>query len=630
MTTRLQSAAELEAYRKKVLSAHDPQDKVVSVCAGTGCCAYGSTKLAAAFEQALRERKLQDKIQLRLTGCHGFCEQGPLVVIHPEGTFYRRVKPEDASEIIDETVLKGEIIERLLYKDVEGQSYRKEAEVPFYKNQKRVLLAHNGLIDPTTIDDYITVGGYASLAKVLSGMKPEEVCTLIKKSGLRGRGGGGFPAGVKWESCRAAKSEDGVRYVICNADEGDPGAFMDRSLMEGNPHSVIEGMIIGAFAIGHPGKPEGYVYIRHEYPLAVERLGIALQQAREMGLLGKNILGSGLDFDIRINRGGGAFVCGESTALMASIEGQVGEPRAKHIHTVEAGLYDKPTNLNNVETWANVPLIIDRGVEWFTSIGTGDVSENPWGGSKGTKIFALVGKVNNTGLVEVPMGATLRHIIYEIGGGIPGGKKFKAVQTGGPSGGCLPESMLDLEVDFDKLTEVGSMMGSGGMIVMDESTCMVDVARYFINFLAEESCGKCVTCREGLRQLGIIIERICAGEGKEEDIQLLSDLSQTVAEASLCALGQTAPNPLLSTLKYFREEYEEHVKLKKCRAKVCKALIKFTVIEENCTGCLLCKKKCPSGAISGEKKGVHKIDQSKCIQCGVCHDVCKFNAIRVE
>jgi NADH-quinone oxidoreductase subunit F len=630
MTARVQTAADLEAYRKKVQAKGDSQRKTISVCAGTGCCAFGAMKLAAAFEQALSERKLQDQIQLRLTGCHGFCERGPLVVFHPEGLLYQRVKPDDVSEILDETIAKGVIIERLLYQDAQGQTYQKEDEVPFYKNQMRVLLAHNGLIDPTSIDDYIAVGGYRPLARVLNEMKPEEVCTTIKKSGLRGRGGGGFPAGVKWESCRAAPSQDGIRYIICNADEGDPGAFMDRSLMEGNPHSVIEGMIIGAWAIAHPGRPEGYVYIRHEYPLAVERLGIALQQARDMGFLGKNILGSGLGFDITINRGGGAFVCGESTALMTSIEGFVGEPRAKHIHTVESGLYDKPTNLNNVETWANVPLIIERGVEWYTSIGTGDVSDNPWGGSKGTKIFALVGKVNNTGLVEVPMGATLRHIIYDIGGGIPGGKKFKAVQTGGPSGGCLPESLLDLPVDFDKLTEVGSMMGSGGMIVMDESTCMVDLARYFINFLADESCGKCVTCREGLRQLGIIVKRICAGEGREEDIQLLSDLSQTVAEASLCALGNTAPNPLLSTLKYFREEYEEHVKEKKCRAKVCKALITFTVIEENCTGCLLCKKKCPSQAISGEKKKVHSIDQGKCIQCGVCNDVCKFNAIRVE
>jgi NADH:ubiquinone oxidoreductase subunit F (NADH-binding)/(2Fe-2S) ferredoxin len=629
MTSRLENAAELEKYRSNLQKSEKQKREFVAVCT-SGCTAYGAGKLVTAFRQALEERGLTGRFGLKATGCQGYCERGPLVVVQPRQLFYQKVREEDVSEIVDKTLLGGEVLERLLYKSPEGEVVQKESEVPFYRNQMRVLLANNSRIDPNDIDDYIALGGYGSLARVLTEMKPDEVCTLIKKSGLRGRGGGGFPAGVKWETCRAAPSADGVRYVICNSDEGDPGAFMDRALMEGNPHAVIEGMIIGAWAIAHPGKPRGYVYIRNEYPLAVERLGIALQQAREMGFLGKNILGSGLDFDIKINRGGGAFVCGESTALMASIEGQVGEPRAKHIHTVEAGLYDKPSNLNNVETWANVPLIVDRGVEWYTSIGTGDVSENPWGGSKGTKIFALVGKVNNTGLVEVPMGVTLRHIIYDIGGGIPGGKKFKAVQTGGPSGGCLPESMLDLTVDFDKLTEVGSMMGSGGMIVMDESTCMVDVARYFINFLADESCGKCVTCREGLRQLSIIIERICAGQGKEEDIQLLSDLSQTVAEASLCALGQTAPNPLLSTLKYFREEYEEHVKEKKCRAKVCKALITFSVIEENCTGCLLCKKKCPSQAISGEKKQVHKIDQSKCIQCGVCHDVCKFNAIRVE
>ncbi|MBN2494749.1 MAG: 4Fe-4S binding protein [Deltaproteobacteria bacterium] len=630
MAKRLQSTKELLSLQEKIGASRDPEQKVVSVCAGTGCCAYGAKKLAEAFASSIEGHGLEGEVALRLTGCHGFCERGPLVVIHPEGTFYQRVQLDDVDEIIEKSVQAGEVIERLLYADAGGKTYEHEKDVPFYKNQQRILLANNGLIDPTRIEDYLAIGGYRALAKVLDEMEPEEVCAAVKASGLRGRGGGGFPAGVKWESCRAAHSPDGVRYVICNADEGDPGAFMDRSLMEGNPHLVIEGMIIGAYAIGMPGKPKGYVYIRNEYPLAVERLGIALEQAREMGLLGEKILGSELDFDIRINKGGGAFVCGESTALMASIEGEVGEPRAKHIHTVESGLHDLPTNLNNVETWANVPLIIDRGVDWFTSIGTGDVSDNPWGGSKGTKIFALVGKVNNTGLVEVPMGATLRHIIYEIGGGIIGGKKFKAVQTGGPSGGCIPEEKLDLEVDFDRLTEVGSMMGSGGMIVMDESTCMVDIAGYFLHFLADESCGKCVTCREGLKQLCIIIDRIREGKGREGDLTLLQDLGETIAEASLCALGQTAPNPLRSTLKYFREEYEEHIRNKKCRAGVCKALIRYSIDAEKCTGCLICARKCPQECISGEKKKPHVIDQDKCIKCGVCMDVCKYDAVCVE
>jgi len=630
MSSKLKNAADLEAYRKRVAEKSRPSGKVVAICAGTGCCAYGALKLAPAFREELKKHGLQDKVMVRQTGCHGFCERGPLVVIQPEDTLYQRVKIQDIPEIVEKTLAGGEVIERLLYHDAGGQAYTKESEVPFYKHQMRLILAHNGHIDPTSIDDYIAVGGYAALGKVLSSMKPEQVIKMIKASGLRGRGGGGFPAGVKWESCRAAKSEDGVRYIICNGDEGDPGAFMDRSVMEGNPHSVIEGMIIGAWAIAHPGKPAGYIYVRNEYPLAVERLGIALKQARELGLLGENILGSGLNFDIKINKGGGAFVCGESTALMASIEGFVGEPRAKHIHTVESGLWNKPTNLNNVETWANVPLIIERGVEWYTSIGTGDVRDNPWGGSKGTKIFSLVGKVQNTGLVEVPMGVTLRHIIFNIGGGIIGGKRFKAVQTGGPSGGCLPESLLDMPVDFDELTKAGSMMGSGGMIVMDESTCMVDVARYFTHFLADESCGKCVSCREGLKQLSLILQRICDGQGRPQDLELMESLSETIREASLCALGQTATNPLDSTLRYFREEYIEHIEQKKCRAGVCKSLIRFRILADKCTGCMLCAKKCPQQCISGEKKKPHVIDQSKCIHCGVCRDVCNFDAVVVE
>ncbi|HOX45862.1 MAG TPA: NADH-ubiquinone oxidoreductase-F iron-sulfur binding region domain-containing protein [Myxococcota bacterium] len=628
MANRIKSVSDLEVYRKKLLAARDPKRKTVAICT-SGCTAYGSMKLNTAFREELRRRGLEQKIDIKLTGCHGYCERGPLVVIHPAGIFYQRVKVEDVPQIIERTLLKDELVESLLFKDADGKPCPHEDDVPFYKHQMRVLLANNSRLDPTSLDDYIALGGYQSLAKALSKHTPEALVKLIKDSGLRGRGGGGFPAGVKWESCRKAPSADGVRYIICNADEGDPGAFMDRAVMEGNPHLVLEGMIIGAFAIGHPGDPRGYIYIRNEYPLAVERVGIALQQAREYGLLGKDILGTGFSFDIKVNKGGGAFVCGESTALMASIEGDVGEPRAKHIHTVEQGLYDKPTNLNNVETWANVPLILERGLEWFTGIGTGDVKDNPWGGSKGTKIFALVGKVNNTGLVEVPMGASLRDIIFKIGGGIIGGKKFKAVQTGGPSGGCLPDSLLDMTVDFDKLSEAGSMMGSGGMIVMDESTCMVDVARYFLHFLAEESCGKCVTCREGLVQLCVIVDRICAGQGKAGDLELLEELGNTVADASLCALGQTAPNPLRSTIRYFREEYERHIRDKRCPAKVCKALITFS-INDKCTGCTICAKKCPQSCISGEKKKLHTIDQSKCIKCGVCNDVCNFDAVSVE
>jgi NADH-quinone oxidoreductase subunit F len=629
MSTRLTSKKMLEDLRQEIQKSKDPKQPVIALCGGTGCQACGCRRVLAAIQQEIATQKLEGKLRIHLTGCQLLCERGPLVIVHPHGHFYQRVKPEDAAELC-QAALTGKAISRLQYIDLAEKHYLRQEDVPFYQSQMRLLTQYNGLLDPTRIEDYIGVGGYAALATVLTSMKPEQVIADITKSGLRGRGGGGFPAGVKWESCRQAPSSDGVRYLIGNGDEGDPGAFMDRSLMEDNAHMIIEGMAIGAYAIGTPGKPVGYLYVRNEYPLALERLASALQQARAYGLLGENILGSELNFDITINRGGGAFVCGESTALMASIEGAVGEPRAKHIHTVVAGLWDKPTNLNNVETWANVPLIINRGVDWFTSIGTGDVRTDPWGGSKGTKIFALVGKVNNTGLVEVPMGVSLRKIIFDIGGGIRDGRKFKAVQTGGPSGGCLPESLLDLKVDFDQLTEVGSMMGSGGMIVMDERTCMVDVARYFLHFLADESCGKCVTCREGLVQLCAIVDRVCAGNAREGDIALMEELGETVADASLCALGQTAPNPLRSTLRYFREEYEEHVHQQKCRARVCKSLIRFSVIPEKCIGCLLCKRKCPSLAVSGEAKEVHVIDQSKCIKCGVCEEVCRYDAIAVE
>jgi len=553
-----------------------------------------------------------------VTGCHGFCERGPLLVINPQKLFYQKVQVEDVPEILSETIEKGSVIDRLLYVDpVTGEKILHEDEVPFYKLQKRIIFGKNGSIDPTSVEDYIAIGGYKALAKALFNMSREEIIESVKRSGLRGRGGGGFSAGLKWESCRNAPGEP--KYVICNADEGDPGAYMDRSLLEGNPHSVLEGMIIGSYAIG---SNHGYVFVRKEYPLAVQNLRIALQQGEEYGLLGEDILGSGFDFSVRINRGGGAFVCGESTALMACLEGQPGEPRPKHIHTAISGLYDKPTNLNNVETWANVPVIIDKGDQWYSGIGTE--------GSKGTKIFSLVGKVNNTGLVEVPMGITLREIVYDIGGGIPGGKRFKAIQTGGPSGGCIPESLLDLPVDFDRLTEVGSMMGSGGMIVMDEANCMVDVAKYFINFLRDESCGKCTSCREGTQRMYEILNDITEGRGKKGDVELLEELGWVVGEASLCALGGTAPNPVLSTIQYFRDEYEAHIEEKRCPAGVCKALIQYTIDPELCTACGLCRKACPSDAVLGAKKVPHTIDQEKCIKCGMCIEACKFDAVKVQ
>jgi NADH-quinone oxidoreductase subunit F len=513
-------------------------------------------------------------------------------------------------------VVKGKVLDRLLYIDPDtGKKVTYEPKVPFYNKQKRLVFGNNGLIDPTQIEDYIAVGGYAALGNVLSGMTPEGIIAEVKKSGLRGRGGGGFPTGDKWQSCRDAEGEK--HYVICNSDEGDPGAFMDRSLMEGNPHSVLEGMIIGAYAIG---SHEGYIYVRNEYPLAVKNAETAIKQAEEYGLLGRNILGSGFDFSVKISRGGGAFVCGESTALMASLEGKVGEPRAKYVHTVEKGLWEQPTDLNNVETWANVPLIIGNGADWYAGIGSQ--------GSKGTKIFSLVGKINNTGLIEVPMGITLREIIYGIGGGIPDGKKFKAVQTGGPSGGCIPESLLDLPVDFDQLDKAGSMMGSGGMIVMDENSCMVDIAKYFINFLEGESCGKCLPCREGLKRMSQILTDITEGRGKKGDIALLERLSATLVDSSLCALGSTAPNPVLTTLRYFRDEYEAHIKDKRCPAGVCKALVTYSIDEEKCPGCGLCVKACPVEAITptGKKKPVI-LDQEKCIKCGACYDVCKLGAV---
>jgi NADP-reducing hydrogenase subunit HndC len=606
---KLKSAAELASIRKNIVSRRANKRYVAVNAAGTCGLAYNSDKVFEAFVAEIERQGLSKEVDVKATGCLGFCENSPIVIIFPEEICYFGVKPDDVPEIVSKTLVGKELVNRLLYKDGKGKRVVHEDEIPFYKYQSRIVLGNNRLIDPKSIEDYIAIGGYSALSKALLEMSPDEVVETVKRANLRGRGGGGFPAGLKWETTRNAPGK--VKYVIVNADEGDPGAYMDRAVLEGNPHSVLEGLIIGAYAIG---SHEGYIYVRQEYPLAIENLSIALSQARDYGLLGKNILGSGFNFDVTIHRGAGAFVSGESSALMTAIEGKVGEPRPKYVRTAVSGIRERPSNLNNVETWANVPLIISRGADWFTSIGTA--------GSKGTKIFSLVGKVNNTGLVEVPMGITLREIIYDIGGGIRYGKKFKAVQTGGPSGGCLPQNLLDIPVDFDELTRVGSMMGSGGMIVMDEDDCMVDVARYFLNFLAEESCGKCIPCREGIRQMLNILNRICNGEGRTGDIELLEELSEVVRDASLCALGQTAPNPVLSTIRYFKDEYEAHIKERRCPAGVCKALISYYIEPDRCQACLRCLRECPVGAITGGKNLVHVIDQDKCTKCGTCLEVC--------
>jgi NADH:ubiquinone oxidoreductase subunit F (NADH-binding)/(2Fe-2S) ferredoxin/Pyruvate/2-oxoacid:ferredoxin oxidoreductase delta subunit len=616
--TRLNSPNELEELRQKILSQRDPNKPCITLCSGTACHATGSEKIAIAIEQEIEKQGLKAEVDFRRTGCHGFCERGPIVVIYPEEICYLQVQPEDIPEIISQTIKEKKVIDRLLYVDpTTGEKVTYESEIPFYKNQERLIFGPNRKIDPKSIEDYLAIGGYRALAKALFEMTPEQVLEEVKKANLRGRGGGGFPAGRKWEFCRNAPGD--IKYVVVNCDEGDPGAYMDRSLMEGNPHSVFEGLLIGAYVIG---AHEGFIYVRQEYPLAVENLSISLKQAEEYGFLGQNILGSGFDFNIKVHRGAGAFVSGEETGLLVALQGRVGEPRSRPPYPAIKGLWDKPTNTNNVETWANVPLIINNGADWFTSIGTE--------GSKGTKIFSLVGKVNNTGLVEVPMGISLRDIIYTIGGGIPKGKKFKAVQTGGPSGGCLPEQFLDSPVDFDEMTKLGSIMGSGGMIVMDEDTCVVDVARYFIDFLCDESCGKCVPCREGLKHMREILNDIVGGRGKEEDIELLEDISQMVTKASLCALGQTAPNPVLTTIRYFRDEYQAHIEEKRCPALVCKELISYYIDPDKCQACMICGRECPVGAISGGKGLIHVIDQAKCTKCGTCLDVCpsRFSAIR--
>ncbi len=616
----IHTAQELDTWRESLTAKVDPDLPVITVCGGTGCRVYGSEKVWTAFQDELTNQKANARLNydVKVTGCHGFCEKGPLVVIHPQGIMYTNVKVSDVAEIVGETIVNNTVIERLLYVDPQtNEEIECEQDVPFYKHQHRLILGLNGLLDPTRIEEYISQGGFDSLKKVLVSLSPEDVIEEMKKSGLRGRGGAGFPTGFKWELCRQQPGD--VKYVICNADEGDPGAYMDRSIMEGNPHLVLEGMIIGAYAMG---ANQGYVYIRNEYPLAVKHLRQAISQAEEVGLLGKNILDSGFDFTVKIKLGSGAFVCGEETALIASIEGQIGEPRPRPPYPAEFGLWGKPTNINNVKSWASVPIIIDKGSDWYASIGTET--------SKGTVIFSVVGNINNTGLVEVPIGISLRELIFDIGGGIPDGKSFKAAQIGGPSGGCIPAEHLDIPIDYESLQSLGAIMGSGGLVVADEDTCMVDFAAYFMRFTQEESCGKCVPCRVGTKAMLETLERICAGDGQPGDVDYLIELGEEIKRSSLCGLGQTAPNPVLSTIRYFRDEYEAHIVDKTCPASVCKGLITYSVIDENCTGCMVCLRNCPEGAIQGEKKEVHVIDADLCTRCGMCMSVCKFDAILVE
>lgn len=588
------------------------------LCSGTECVSKGAFDIKEAIEKEIKKYNLENEVLVVLSGCEGFCPRGPVMVIKPDNIFYHSLKVEDIPHLVEEHFLKGRPVKKLMFTPPkEKMPVPALANISFFNRQMLIAMKNRGLIDPEKIDEYIARDGYKALAKVLTKISPEEVIEEVKVSGLRGRGGGGFPTGRKWETTRKSKGEP--KYIVCNADEGDPGAFMDRSIIESDPHLVLEGMVIGAYAIG---AGEGYIYIRNEYPLAIRRLEIAIAQAKEYGLLGKNILDTKFDFDIKIFRGAGAFVCGEETSLMASIEGRAPEPRQKPPFPAESGLWGKPTNINNVETWATVPTIILRGAKWFSSIGTEK--------SKGTKVFSLVGKVNNTGLVEVPMGISLQDIIYDIGGGIQGGRKFKAVQTGGPSGGCIPESLLDLPIDYESLTEAGSMMGSGGMIVVDDRTCMVDVAKYFTDFLKDESCGKCTSCREGLVAVCEILDDITCGNGKIQDIELLEEMGETMKEVSMCGLGKTAANPFLSTIRYFKDEYLAHIKDKKCPSGVCKVLIQYVIDEEKCTGCTLCVKKCPVDAIKGEVKKPHIIDLSKCTKCGACYEACKFNAVLIK
>ncbi|MFH1032240.1 MAG: NADH-ubiquinone oxidoreductase-F iron-sulfur binding region domain-containing protein [Chloroflexota bacterium] len=614
---RLNSFRELEHLREHLQEQRKSIATTVMVCGGTGCQASQSQSVIDAIKNQLSKQRTNGGVRLCVTGCHGFCEQGPVMIIEPGNIFYCHVSSEDAFEIVSQSIVKGEVIERLLYTDpVSGKKYKTMSEIPFYQAQDRQLLCQNLMVDPCSIEDYIAAGGYSALAKVLKGISPKEIITEITSSGLRGLGGGGFPTGRKWNECWEAPGDE--KYVICNADEGDPGAYMDRCVLEGNPHLILEGMMIGALAVG---ARKGYIYVRNEYPLAVEHSKIAVEQARKLGIFGENILGSSFSFDVDIARGGGAFVCGESTALMASVEGKVGEPRTKDVHAVIDGLYHKPTVLNNVETWANVPSIMLNGSSWFASKGTK--------GSKGTKILALTGRIKNTGLVEVAMGTPIRTVVFDIGGGVVNGKAVKAVQIGGPSGGCLPVEKFDLAVDYDVLSKAGSMIGSGGMVVMDEESCMVDVAKYFLNFLQDESCGKCVPCRIGVDRMLEIVTDITEGRGKPEHIPLLEELGETVAQTALCGLGKTAPNPVLTTLRYFRSEYETHIKEKKCQAGVCKALITYSIEPDKCNGCGVCLRGCVHKAITGVNKQVHVIDAKLCQKCGICRSECKFDAIRV-
>jgi NADH:ubiquinone oxidoreductase subunit F (NADH-binding)/(2Fe-2S) ferredoxin/NAD-dependent dihydropyrimidine dehydrogenase PreA subunit len=587
----------------------------VLVCGGTGCISSNSTQIVDNIKALLKENGMENDVQVLKTGCFGFCEKGPIVKILPDNTFYVQVKPEDAEVIVKEHLIKGRKVDQLLYKEpATDQSIEDSKHMDFYKKQMRIALRNCGFIDPDNIDEYIARDGYQALGKALTEMTPESVIEEMKKSGLRGRGGGGFPTGLKWEF--AHKNQSDQKYVVCNADEGDPGAFMDRSILEGDPHSVVEAMTICGYAIG---ASQGLVYIRAEYPLAVRRLKKAIEDARAYGLLGKDILGTGFDFDIEIKYGAGAFVCGEETALIHSMEGERGEPTTKPPFPAESGFWGKPTNVNNVETFANVPVILLKGADWFSSIGTEK--------SKGTKVFALAGKVNNVGLIEVPMGTTLREVIFDIGGGIKGGKKFKAVQTGGPSGGCLTEKDLDTPIDFDNLLEKGSMMGSGGMIVMDEDNCMPSVAKFYLEFTEDESCGKCTPCRVGTKRLSELLTKITEGKGTMEDLETLKSLSQIIKDTALCGLGQTAPNPVLSTIDTFWDEYVAHVKEHRCPAGQCSALLRYFILEDKCIGCTACSRVCPVGAISGKVKSTHVIDQDKCIKCGACFEKCKFSAI---
>jgi NADH:ubiquinone oxidoreductase subunit F (NADH-binding)/(2Fe-2S) ferredoxin/NAD-dependent dihydropyrimidine dehydrogenase PreA subunit len=597
----------------RVNTSSNTREKHILVCNGTGCTSSKSPEILETFKRIIKEKNIEN-VRVIKTGCFGLCAKGPIVIVRPEDTFYAMVKPEDCAEIIEKHIQNGEIVERLLCKDIDGIKVKKLDELNFYKKQKRIALKNCGVINPEDIDEYIAFDGYLALEKVLTKMSPEEVIDVVKASGLRGRGGAGFPTGKKWELTRA--SEEKQKYVVCNADEGDPGAFMDRSILEGDPQSVIEAMEIAGYAIG---ANKGYIYVRAEYPIAVKRFDIAIKQAREYGILGENIFNTGFNFDIEIRLGAGAFVCGEETALLESIEGRRGQPRVKPPYPAVCGLWGKPTLINNVETYANIAQIILKGADWYSSIGT----EN----SKGTKVFALGGNVNNVGLVEVPMGTTLREIIYDIGGGIPNGRDFKAAQTGGPSGGCIPKEHLDTPIDYESLKEIGSMMGSGGLIVMDDTKCMVSLAKFYLEFTVDESCGKCTPCRIGTKRMLEILEKICAGEGTELDIYKLEKLAVNIKNASVCGLGQSAPNPVLSTLKYFKEEYMEHVVQKECKALECKALAKITINPEKCRSCGLCQKNCPVNAILGEARDVRKIDQDKCIKCGTCIKTCPFKAI---